>query len=528
MIIIINIIILSLIYFTYRTIFVFHTEAKWYEKAALVVLLGCESFIILHSVGYLMEIIRVLRKSEDEYVETEIKDPPLVGIIIPSYEESLDIIKNTLICCANLSYPNKKIVFLDDTQYDLPQNLNPEMLRYKKDLEDLCEEYEVDLFRHEWRGAKAGIINDFTAFCQGNAKIGRLVENNHIKNNRFKYLAVLDVDQNPIIDFLEPIIIKMEKNPKLAFVQTPQYYTNSLKNPIANASNIQQATFYEYICEGKSRLDAALCCGTNIVYLEKALNDVGGFDESSVTEDMATSLKFHEKKWKSAYFNRISCFGMGPENLFSYYTQQYRWSLGTLGILRKLIVLFFKKPNALRWSLWWEYFLSSSFYIIGIVFFTIALYPIMYNLFSFPSYSSTVGFNGILFITYLIFGFGAYILSIMRRGYSIKSIIMGQCLLLSSFPVFIKSLTNVILNRKGTFKITGKVGKQTMPLKGLSVQLIFMTLSIFSIVWGICRMYFIRTHFNTLLFNTIFSFYNFMIVFSMIFFNYPGNTNERG
>lgn len=529
------VIIFTFVFFISRILYVFETEVSWYEKATLVILLIAETFIIVHSAGYLIEVLRVFYKASfiadqsNKLIVSKLKSHPCVAILIPSYHEPLNIIKNTLICSNVLTYQNKHLYLLDDTRYDLPENKTKEMRKYKQDLENLCKEYEVNIFRHIWRGAKAGILNDFIEFIKKREKKGSYCIYNNNKKHTIdpKYLTVLDVDQNPFIDFLEPIISKLEKDSKIGFIQSPQYYTNYQKNNVTNAASVQQAIFYEYICEGKGIIKAVLCCGTNIIYRTRALEGIGGFDEKSVTEDISTSVEFHITKWKSYYSNKVSVFGMGPENLFSYFTQQYRWASGTLNVMKKLIVIFFKTPKALKWFLWWEYFLSSSFYLIGIVFIVISIFPAIYLLFSFPSYVASVSFTSIIFIPYLIFTFSGFMCSIIARGYSLKNIIKGQWLLLATFPIYIKATINVILNRKEKFKITSKAGTFTIPLWQLWPQLFFITLFFFAIIWGLCRIYFVRQPLTTLCFNTFWCFYNFIIVFSIIFFNYLPEKNEK-
>ncbi len=183
---------------------------------------------------------------------------------------------------------------------------------------------------------------------------------------------------NPFPEFVEPLAARMEANPKLAFIQTPQYYTNFDSNRIAHASGLQQAVFYEYICEGKSLTDAMFCCGTNVIFRREALMDVGGFDETSVTEDFATSLKFHLKGWRSAYIGKVMAFGMGPEDLGGFFKQQFRWALGTVGLFRTVLGFFLRHPKQLVFVKWWEYFLSSTHYFIGLVFLILVLCPLLY------------------------------------------------------------------------------------------------------------------------------------------------------
>ena len=89
-------------------------------------------------------------------------------------------------------------------------------------------------------------------------------------------------------DFLRRIIGYFE-DPTVGFVQTPQYYGNSMDNAVARGAYQQQAIFYGPIMRGKNGMAAAFCCGTNAVFRRTALEEVGGFDEKSVVEDFVTS-----------------------------------------------------------------------------------------------------------------------------------------------------------------------------------------------------------------------------------------------
>ena len=201
---------------------------------------------------------------------------------------------------------------------------------------------------------KAGMINDFLAFLEGRPLEGSELQ--HFQKSGTsgteKYVAIFDADMNPLPDFAESIVQIMEKNEKIAFVQTPQYYTNFETNRVARAAGLQQVVFYEYICEGKSLQDAMICCGTNVMFRRKALVAVGGFDDTSVTEDFATSIKFHSMGWSSRYFNRICAFGMGPNDLGGYFKQQFRWALGTVGLFRPILWKMIHSPRLLSPGRW--------------------------------------------------------------------------------------------------------------------------------------------------------------------------------
>jgi cellulose synthase (UDP-forming) len=244
------------------------TEGEWYDRLAAAVLLFAECFYFLNCLGYFGNVFRVLTRPRGDVALPEelpeLEEYPEIAIAVASYREPLDVVESNLICFRNLTYPNKQIYLLDDTRYDLKKEDLAKLQEYRAAVDDLCRRIGVNLCRRRWHGAKAGMINDFLDFLEG-----RPLEGSELKrfqktgtSGTEKYLAVFDADMNPLPDFAESIVQIMEKNEKIAFVQTPQYYTNFETNRVARAAGLQQVVFYEYICEGKSLQDAMICCGT--------------------------------------------------------------------------------------------------------------------------------------------------------------------------------------------------------------------------------------------------------------------------
>ena len=520
-------IILATMYLMVRTIIIIFSEYLWYEIVVAWLLLFAETFIFVHGIGYFLEIYHVtvhrneLRKSREETLPLTVY--PSVAIIVSSFKEPLDVVEDTLVSFYNLAYPNKRIYFLDDTRYDLPGDDPQSMKIYRQAIDDLCRRIGVDLFRRKWRGAKAGMVNDFLAFLEGRPREGFefCPYSGKEKKDTEKYIIVFDADQNPFPGFAEPLVAKMEANPKLAFIQTPQYYTNFEKNRVANAAGLQQAVFYEYICEGKSIEDAMFCCGTNVIFRRESLMDVGGFDESSVTEDFATSLKFHMNGWQSAYHSEVLAFGMGPEDLGGYFKQQFRWALGTVGLLRQVLAYFIRNPRKLPLIKWWEYFLSSTHYFIGLVFLILVMCPILFLFFRVPSYFSRPEIYVIFFLPYLIITIYTFFHTLRQRRYRARDIVKGQLLMAITFPVYIKASFSALFGYRGHFVVTPKGSSAALPLKDLWAQLALAVLSFSAIVWGINRLVYEREPIAALMVNMAWCLYHFMILSSVFYFNDP-------
>jgi len=515
-------------YLTVRTTLFLLTDYAWYERVFTFALLAAEAFVMAHGTGYFLNVLRVLRRPESERGVSlprlrTLDTYPSVGVVVAAYKEPLAVIEANLICFRNLTYPNKFITLLDDTRYDLPNQDPAKMQAYREAIDKLCREIGVNLFRRVWHGAKAGIINDYLDFIAGRVKPGfEFSDNQGIpRDEPEKYLVVFDADMNPLPDFIEELVEILEANPRLAFIQTPQYYTNFETNRVARAAGLQQAIFYEYICEGKSHQDAMFCCGTNVIFRREAFEDVGGFDDTSVTEDFATSLKFHLRGWNSAFYNKVCAFGMGPQDLGGYFKQQFRWALGTVGLFREILGVFVRQASSLSPTKWGEYFLSGTHYFTGWVFLLLWLGPILFIFFGIPREFAHPEIFFAFFLPYLVLTLFTFIITLRQRRYGGVEIFTGILLTTISFPIFIKASVLAMAGFRGSFGITPKEGSTALPLRAIWPQVTALTLSLAAAVWGVNAIYYSGESVLAYTVNSFWCFYNFLILSSTFYFNRP-------
>ena len=519
-------------YLVVRTILFLITEGFWYERLIAGALLAAEAFFIFNCLGYFANVWRSWGGRAQPLPSEELpelEEYPPIAIVVSSYKEPLEVVEANLICFRNLTYPNKHIYFLDDTRYELAKDNAEEMQQYRSSIDELCRRIGVNLFRRRWHGAKAGMINDFLEFIEGRPPEGFKFD--HLQTTstpgQEKYIAIFDADMNPLPDFAEWLVQIMEKNDKIAFVQTPQYYSNFEKNRVARAAGLQQVIFYEYICEGKSAQDAMFCCGTNVMFRRRALVEVGGFDESSVTEDFATSVKFHTRGWSSAYLNRICAFGMGPQDLGGYFKQQFRWALGTSGLFRPLVQTFVRNPRLMPPTKWIEYLLSCSYYFIGWAFLVLLLCPVIYLFFDTPRYFAHPSIFFLFFVPYLFLTTLLFLNTLRSRSYRRRDIYTGLLLANVSFPVFMKASLLGFAGVRGKFGITPKSGSTALPIRALWVQVLTMTIALAAAVWGLNRVYYARHPVLSLLMNSFWCLYNFGLLSTVFYFNQAEETTPE-
>jgi cellulose synthase (UDP-forming) len=459
-------------------------------------LLAAECFIMVHSIGYTVNILRVHGKrppaaAVSRTCELDPEHLPSVAVLVAAKHEPREVLERTFLTIQNMDYGNKKVYFLDDS-LEAP---------YKEEAEAIARDFGLELFRRTqpWHGAKAGIVND----C--------------LKTLPEKYIVIFDADQNPMPDFLKVLVPLMEADEKMAFIQTPQFYSNIDENPIARAAVLQQAVFYEYICEGKGVSDAMFCCGTNVIFRARALKDVGGMDESTVTEDFATSLRLHSKGYRSLYYSHVCAFGMGPEDLTGYFKQQFRWAAGTLGVFKKVLSQFLRRPFSLKPVQWAEYFLSSTYYFVGCAFSILMVCPVIFIFWEIPSFFANPEVYLLAFLPYMILTMSIFYFALRNRNYKPTDLVLGQLLGAATFFVYTKAAVAALLGIKISFGVTSKLKGGAVPYRSLWPQMMAVMVNFIAVVWAVNR--FVYEHDYALLVNAFWAFYHFLVFSSIFYFN---------
>jgi cellulose synthase (UDP-forming) len=467
------------------------------DRIASVFLLLGTIHLMIHAFGYANSMI----KASWGYNEvrrrafTPHAGPP-VTCLIATFNEPVEVVEETVAALSNMEYADKEIVILDDSTRE----------ESRAAMRDLAARYGARIRqRTNRKGYKAGAINEFLA--ESNAK----------------YVAVFDADAVPAHNFLRDLVPILEENPRLAFVQTPQHYANVESSNVALAAARQQNVFYEYICEGKSYSRAAFCCGTNFIARREALLDVGGLDDNTVTEDFATSINLHAKKWDSAYYNQVYAYGLGPETLSAYFTQQQRWAFGTVKTGWQLL----KNLGRLRLGQAWEYFLSTTYYWIGLINLIFMLLPLLYIFFGIKPLRQDVFTYLMLFVPYLIFSMNMFYTGMEQRGYRLTDMLLGQQVNFLCFPVHIVGAISGFFGLKRPFGVTPKGVTGRMGWLALWPQLLMLVLSAIAFVYGL-YLYVSGKERNTaaILINSLWALYHVFLLSGVFRLNKPVRARE--
>ncbi|MBQ2263596.1 MAG: UDP-forming cellulose synthase catalytic subunit [Loktanella sp.] len=319
------------------------------------------------------------RRPLPETVKPE--DLPTVDILIPSYNEPVEMLSLTIAAAKNIIYPPEKlrVVLCDDGGTDQRCNSSDEVLARnsrarRAELQALCLELGAT-YNTRARNEKAKAGNMSAALEK---LTGELV-------------VVFDADHVPSRDFLARTVGYFAEDPKLFLVQTPHFFIN--KDPIQRNLQLSPACppenemFYSRIHRGLDRWGGAFFCGSAAVLRRSALDSVGGFAGETITEDAETALEIHASGWKSLYIDRAMIAGLQPETFASFIQQRGRWAAGMMQMLMLKNPLFRK---GLRLPQRLCYINSMSFWLFPLMRLVYLYAPLVYLFFGLEIFVSTV------------------------------------------------------------------------------------------------------------------------------------------
>jgi cellulose synthase (UDP-forming) len=294
-----------------RTAEYFHDPANHWgaiDAFFILSLLGAElyAFLILF-LGY-FQTIWPLRRAPVALPD-EVDEWPHVDVLIPTYNEPLDVVRYTVLGALNMDWPADRlhIYILDDGR--------------REEFEQFAFEAGVGYkARPDNQHAKAGNINAALPSIDS------------------PYVAIFDSDHVPTRSFLQVTMGWFRRDPKLAMLQTPHHFYS----PDPFERNLGQfriipnegELFYGVVQDGNDFWNATYFCGSCAVLRRDALDAVGGIAVDTVTEDAHTSLRMQMKGWGTAYINIPQAAGLATERLSAHVAQRIRWARGMIQILR--------------------------------------------------------------------------------------------------------------------------------------------------------------------------------------------------
>ncbi len=172
---------------------------------------------------------------------------------------------------------------------------------------------------------------DRTGFKAGALRYG-------MERAKGELMAIFDADFVPPPYFLRKAVPYFVLNPDLGLVQARWGHLNEKKSLITTLQSI--GINGHFMVEQSARNWNGLLMnfnGTAGVLRKKAIQDVGNWQDDTLTEDMDLSYRMQLSGWQCRYLVDLVAPAEIPENINAFKSQQFRWAKGSIQTAIKLL-----------------------------------------------------------------------------------------------------------------------------------------------------------------------------------------------
>ena len=251
----------------------------------------------------------------------KLEDAPLVSILVPAHNEAL-VIEKSIRSLSALDYPNFEIIVINDGSSDNTGSI----------LESLCQEIPrltcINVPKGQGGKGKSATLNCGLKYAKG------------------ELIAVYDADNTPRADALKHLVHTLLSDSELVAVNGKVRTRNRDASLLTRFINIEFINFQWLFQAGRWHwFKLSTLMGTNYLIYKSTLLELGGFDESSLVDDMEMSLRIFEKGKRICWIPEAVTWEQEPETLPVWFRQRVRWARGNLYVVWKYFPTAIRKPR---------------------------------------------------------------------------------------------------------------------------------------------------------------------------------------
>ena len=228
---------------------------------------------------------------------------PFVTVMIPAHNEE-EVISNTVENILQMDYENFEVIVIDDRSSDNTATV----------IRNLEQKYDnvKALIREEGTfPGKSAVLNDAFQIAKGEA------------------ILVFDADATVEPDFLTKLVPQLE--PKdVGAVQARKVIRNKNFNLLTRCQNTEY-TMDTYFQLGRDSIKGAVeLRGNGELIKREALEDIGGWNNYTIVDDLDMSTRLHIKGWDVRFCVDAVVYEEGIAYIWPLFRQRRRWTEGTI------------------------------------------------------------------------------------------------------------------------------------------------------------------------------------------------------
>ena len=206
-------------------------------------------------------------------------------------------------------------------------------------------------------------------------KAGALTEG--LKTAQGEFVAIFDADFVPPEDFLQRVIHHFT-DPKIGMVQTRWTHINRNYSFLTEVEAILLDGHFVLEHSGRARSNVFFNFnGTAGMWRRKAIEEAGGWQHDTLTEDTDLSYRAQLKGWKFVYLQDVECPAELPVEMTAFKTQQARWAKGLIQTSKKILPRVLKSDQRFHVKLEAWYHLTANLSYPLMIVLSVLLLPAM-------------------------------------------------------------------------------------------------------------------------------------------------------
>ena len=250
---------------------------------------------------------------------------PFITIMIPAHNEGI-VIKNTVENITTVDYDNYELILIDDRSEDNTAEVIKQIAEEHPNIKYLIR--EKDAFP-----GKSAVLNDALKMAKGEA------------------ILVFDADARIKPDFIKNLLPKLEPE-DVGAVQARKVISNRNDNFLTRCQDNEMALDTHFQIGRDAVKGAVELRGNGELIKRKALEDIGGWNNYTITDDLDMSTRMQIKGWDIRFCPEVSVYEEGVMKIVPLIRQRRRWIEGSIRrYLENFWAVLFSKDMSLRVSL---------------------------------------------------------------------------------------------------------------------------------------------------------------------------------
>jgi len=251
---------------------------------------------------------------------------PYVTVQLPVYNERY-VIERLIEAVGNLQYPRDRlhIQVLDDST-DITSDIIAQAVKYQ-----CLRGLDIDhVQRLDRSGYKGGALEFGLGLAKGD------------------FIAIFDADFVPSPDYLEQMMPYFHNNGKIGCIQARWGHINREASWLtrAQANGIDGHFIIEQEVRSQNHLFLNFN-GTAGIWRKACIEDAGGWQHDTLTEDLDLSYRAQLKCWQIQYIPHVIVPAELPVHINALKRQQFRWAKGSIQTAQKLLMDLWRSSNSM-------------------------------------------------------------------------------------------------------------------------------------------------------------------------------------